>query len=204
MLAKAHEITNRAPLAGGARSGCAAARNPEELLHPSLAIGIIVSIGARRPIAPLKFIARLHRSRAQLCAAASRKHIVGRVRPPSRAEAPIKIARMTLTIKLDGNWSSFQLANSAPPLCVTDSAIAPSARMGRISAPLPRNSNARCRVVSESVFAFLETRGAQLSFIHLKKQLLPRRVRSPQLCAMPVLRARAPEQAREDTSPSKN
>ena len=26
------------------------------------------------------------------------------------AEAPIKIARMTLTIKLDGNWSSFQRA----------------------------------------------------------------------------------------------
>ena len=45
------------------------------------------------------------------------------------AEAPIKIARMTLTIKLDGNWNSFQLANSAPPLSVTDSAIAPSARM---------------------------------------------------------------------------
>ena len=36
---------------------------------------------------------------------------------------------MILTIKLDGNWSSFQLANSAPPLSVTDSAIAPSARM---------------------------------------------------------------------------
>ena len=47
----------------------------------------------------------------------------------SWAEAPIKIARMTLTIKLDGNWSSFQLANSAPPLSVTDGAIAPSARM---------------------------------------------------------------------------
>ena len=45
------------------------------------------------------------------------------------AEAHIKIARMTLTIKLDRNWSSFQLANSAPPLSVTDSAIAPSARM---------------------------------------------------------------------------
>ena len=45
------------------------------------------------------------------------------------AEAPIKIARMTLTIKLDGNLSSFQLANSAPPLSVTDSAIAPSARI---------------------------------------------------------------------------
>ena len=47
----------------------------------------------------------------------------------SWAEARVKIARMTLTIKLDGNWSSFQLANSAPPLSVTDSAIAPSARM---------------------------------------------------------------------------
>ena len=39
------------------------------------------------------------------------------------AEAHVKIARMALTIKLDGNWSSFQLANSAPPLSVTDSAI---------------------------------------------------------------------------------
>ena len=47
----------------------------------------------------------------------------------SWAEARVKIARMTLTIKLDGNWSSFQLANSAPPLSVTDSATAPSARM---------------------------------------------------------------------------
>ena len=36
---------------------------------------------------------------------------------------------MTLTIKLDRNWNSFQLANSAPPLSVTGSAIAPSARM---------------------------------------------------------------------------
>ena len=45
------------------------------------------------------------------------------------AEARVKIARMTLTIKLDRNWSSFQLANSAPPLSVTGSAIAPSARI---------------------------------------------------------------------------
>ena len=36
---------------------------------------------------------------------------------------------MTLTIKLDRNWSSFQLANSTPPLSVTGSAIAPSARI---------------------------------------------------------------------------
>ena len=36
---------------------------------------------------------------------------------------------MTLTIKLDGNWISFQLANNTPPLSVTGSVIAPSARM---------------------------------------------------------------------------
>ena len=52
------------------------------------------------------------------------------------AEARIKIARMTLTIKLDRNWSSFQLANSAPPLSVTGSAIAPSARMLKEEAAL--------------------------------------------------------------------
>ena len=45
-----------------------------------------------------------------------------------------KMASMVLTIKLDRNWSSFQLANSAPPLSVTDSAIAPSARMNISSA----------------------------------------------------------------------
>ena len=49
------------------------------------------------------------------------------------AEARLKIARMTLTIKLDGNWSSFQLANSAPPLSVTDSALAPSARIASLT-----------------------------------------------------------------------
>ena len=31
--------------------------------------------------------------------------------------------------RIDGNWISFQLANSTPPLSVTDSAFAPSARM---------------------------------------------------------------------------
>ena len=49
--------------------------------------------------------------------------------PVCWAEAPLKIARMTLTIKLDGNWSSFQLANNTPPLSVTGSVIAPSARI---------------------------------------------------------------------------
>ena len=45
------------------------------------------------------------------------------------AEAPIKIARMALTIELGGNWNSFQLASSAPPLSAAGSATAPSARM---------------------------------------------------------------------------
>ena len=65
------------------------------------------------------------------------------------AEAPIKIARMTLTIKLDGNWSSFQLANSTPPLSVTDSAIAPSARMHlQATRPKPRSTTQRSRTAS--------------------------------------------------------
>ena len=41
------------------------------------------------------------------------------------AEAHIKIARVTLTIKLDKHWNSFQLAHRAPPLSVTDSSICP-------------------------------------------------------------------------------
>ena len=45
------------------------------------------------------------------------------------AEAHMQVARMTLTSKPDRNWNSFQLASSALPLSVTDSAIAPSARM---------------------------------------------------------------------------
>ena len=47
----------------------------------------------------------------------------------SWAEARIKITRITLTIKRDRNWSSFQLASNTPPLSVTGSVIAPSARM---------------------------------------------------------------------------
>ena len=37
----------------------------------------------------------------------------------------MKIARMTLTIKLDGNGRSFHLPNSAPPLSITARANAP-------------------------------------------------------------------------------
>ena len=59
----------------------------------------------------------------------SAMHFYVHDKPKCWAEAPVKIARMTLTIKLDGNWSSFQLANNTPPLSVTGSVIAPSARM---------------------------------------------------------------------------
>ena len=45
------------------------------------------------------------------------------------AEALVKIASMTLTIKLDGNWSRFQLANTTHPLSVVGSVIAPSAML---------------------------------------------------------------------------
>ena len=41
----------------------------------------------------------------------------------------MQIARMTLTIKLDGNSISFQFANSAHRLSVTESAPSPSATM---------------------------------------------------------------------------
>ena len=58
------------------------------------------------------------------------------------AELHIKLARMTLTIKLDRNWNSFQFANSAPPLSVTDSANSPSARM-------PVNCDARLHVYAQ-------------------------------------------------------
>jgi hypothetical protein len=51
---------------------------------------------------------------------------IGRIYLASR---PLKIASTADGSVENGNWSSFQLANSAPPLSVTGSAIAPSARM---------------------------------------------------------------------------
>ncbi len=69
------------------------------------------------------------------------------------AEARVKIARMTLTIKLDGNWSSFQLANCAPPLGVTDSAIAPSARMlDALQGPTPKPEKKRGTCLSNHLW----------------------------------------------------
>ena len=45
------------------------------------------------------------------------------------AKARRIIARMNLTIKLDGNWRTYQLANNAHPLSITGNVIAPSAKV---------------------------------------------------------------------------
>ena len=94
------------------------------------------------------------------------------------AEARIKIARMTLTIKLDRNWSSFQLANSAPPLSVTGSAIAPSARMslsseGTEPPTLARIERARCERRGEG-------RNSWLNVLYL--DVTPKGVLQPAWC----------------------
>ena len=125
------------------------------------------------------------------------------------AEAHEKIARMTLTIKLDRNWSSFQLANSAPPLSVTDSAIAPSARMDRFALRLlsciwqvaPRCLVARARADKAPAKGEATTRPIKAQG---RLQRLPQRVCCPRRCAMPVQHARVPEQALGRISPQKN
>jgi hypothetical protein len=66
------------------------------------------------------------------------------------AGAPIQIARMTLTIKLDRNWSSFQIANNTPPLSVTSSVIAPSARIVLYMRGRQLTSARRCTALGET------------------------------------------------------
>ena len=48
--------------------------------------------------------------------------------------SPRKNCQVTLTINLDGSRTSFQIANSTPPLSVTDSTIAPSAGVHEVHA----------------------------------------------------------------------
>ena len=59
----------------------------------------------------------------------------------SWAEARIKIARMNLKIKPGRNWSIFQLANSAPPLSVTDVERRTSTRQNRTTKERQRPQN---------------------------------------------------------------
>ena len=97
------------------------------LISPCLLSFVLASV-------PMFFIPQqcLLAAAGHSCTCSRRQSTLGNGIPLTRfswTEARVKIARMTLTIKLDRNWSSFQLANSAPPLNVTDSAIAPSARM---------------------------------------------------------------------------
>ena len=116
------------------------------------------------------------------------------------AKAPLKIARVTLTIKLDGNWSSFQLANSAPPLSVTGSAIAPSARMHSQFEGIRPLLNAKIQT-PPLPHSRKETKVCLL--FPSEKILSPQRVCCNQLGAMLVQHARAAEQARADTCPRK-
>ena len=100
---------------------------------------------------------------------------------------------MTLTVKLDGNWNSFQLASNAPPLNVTDSAIAPSAR-----------TRAKGKMSTDYYFvcsrAFLVPCSGNVEShdTELRDTLLPRRVCCARLCAIPVQLLEASEHAQED------
>ena len=100
---------------------------PSLLISPCLLSFVLASV-------PMFFIPQqcLLAAAGHSCTCSRRQSTLGNGIPLTRfswTEARVKIARLTLTIKLDRNWSRFQLANSAPPLNVTDSAIAPSARM---------------------------------------------------------------------------
>ena len=106
---------------------------------------------------------------------------------------------MTLTVKLDGNWNSFQVANSAPPVSVTDSAIAPSARM-RAKSKMSTDYSSVC-----SRAFFVPCSGnVESHHTELRDTLLPRRVCCARLCAMPAQHLEDSEQAQEDMLPSKN
>ena len=114
---------------------------------------------------------------------------------------PPKNCKNDLTIKLDGNWSSFQLANSAPPLSVTDSAIAPSARIAihDLRKIMPSFAYVPC--------AFCECRRTVVLLRNTlpgARDLLPLRVCCRRLCAMPVQHLGDPEQAQRKLPPEKN
>ena len=53
--------------------------------------------------------------------------------PPKKGHTPTQKLQENPQDSLDGNRSSFQLANSTPPQGVIDCAIAPSARMANVS-----------------------------------------------------------------------
>ena len=93
---------------------------PSLLISPCLLSFVLASV-------PMSFIPQQCLLAAACHTCPRRQSTLGSGIPLTRlswAEARVKIASMTLTIKLDGTWSSFQLATSAPPLRVTDSAIA--------------------------------------------------------------------------------
>ena len=108
-------------------------------------------------------------------------------------------ARMTLTIKVDRNWNSFQIAISAPPLSVTDRAIAASARMRAKR----KMSTASSFVCSRALFVPCSG-NVESHHTELRGTLLFRRVCCARHCAVPVQHLEASEQAQEDILPSRN
>ena len=80
----------------------------------------------------------------RLCASYTRATLRCNVGP----RPPYKIAKFTLTIKLDRNWSSFQRANSAPPLSALIALL-----------PLPQG----CCVILRSVSVAAVAAGARVS-----------------------------------------
>ena len=89
--------------------------------------GIRLAVGADPAFAPPGGVPFGRRTRARRSALAQGPgNRVGRA-------ALLKNCKNDLTIKLDGNWSSFQLANSTPPQSVIDNAIAPPARIREVN-----------------------------------------------------------------------
>ena len=92
-----------------------------------------------------------------------------------------------------------QLANSAPPLSVTDSAIAPSTSM---------RAKKKMRTVYSCVCSrafFVPCSGTVESHhTELRNTLIPRRMCCARLCAMPAQHLEDSEQAQRDILPSKN
>ena len=128
----------------------------------------------------------------------------------SWAEARITVARMTLTIKLDGNWSSFQLANNTPPLSVTGSVIAPSARMPENQAAWAQSLKLKYSVAFlrfKQHFRIASCNIKDIPRLHSRHSFcfyITQRVSCNWQCARSVQHARTPEQAYEATSPKTN
>ena len=76
-----------------------------------------------------------------------------------------------MTIKLDGNWNSFRLANSVPPLSVSDSAVAPSARMHELRTVQVPSRNETSKA-AQTLRAMEHTSSMPLKAVKVRQQRL--------------------------------